>query len=161
MRKSQKLRPPTRWMRRARHTEIACDVDQQVQDLRLERDARAALELVSIPGVPWLAGARTLSWTILCSRIKMDARWEKSPVASSMVSPARLPLRPHCHPPSSAIPPLEKKPCVPATRKRLSDIVKRYRFDTGRPSRESDRSLQCRRARRAAPAAAVGRSGLR
>jgi hypothetical protein len=69
---------------RESHTEIAGDIDDEVEGLRLERDTRSALPAETCQ--PYGSSNRptrprklTLSWIILWRRMMIDARWEKSP----------------------------------------------------------------------------------
>jgi hypothetical protein len=60
--------------------DISGEVNNQVQELRLERNAGCALEACqNAPSRIGVSGQRTLDVFILCRRIKMENKWDKSP----------------------------------------------------------------------------------
>lgn len=84
------------------HTEVSGKVDQQIQPLRLERDARAALHSAELATHMGYRGGhvqrrqRTLSCTILRSRMRILAKCEKSAVPHMLALVAINPVEQHC-----------------------------------------------------------------
>lgn len=92
----------------ALHTKVSGNVDQQIQSLRLEGDARTALhgaELamhVGYRGGDIQRRPRTLSCTILRSRMRILARCEKSAVGQMSALVASDSVEEHRQPTSDA-----------------------------------------------------------
>lgn len=91
------------------HTKVSGNVDQQIQSLRLEGDARTALYGAKLAMLEvWDIGAghqrrqRTLSCTILRSRMRILAKCEKSAVGQMSAFVASDSVEAHRQPTSNA-----------------------------------------------------------
>lgn len=80
-----------RFVKRPEKVDVAGDVDDEVQELRLEGYAGRALspKVITLPVLAEAVRRLTLDVFILWSKIKIEMRWDKSPASRKRLAGAR------------------------------------------------------------------------